>query len=320
MRKINKFSVINGKGSRKKVETKKIFVLLLFAVAAILTIRFIYNFTYNKVASSLVRTVVSDTGILESAITVKGIIVRHERLVAAPSSGELTWVAQDRAKVPVGMQVAVISSDQRQDNVKTPVTGVVVRQLDGFEGMLQPQNLEGINPRSILRMPMKVKEINDGDEIQQGTFMFKLVNDFSWFFVVQVTPDNAEVIRGLNRQRLRFPFAEELVVNAKLSLDKTADDDVVIAFEITDHVEGYLEQRMTEAAVITSQLKGIFLPVSALVEREDEKGVYILHKSVVRYRSVEVVGLDKEHVVVEGLPIGLKVISNPSLVREGMRL
>jgi putative membrane fusion protein len=317
MKKNRKFTVING--TRRKKSPRKIIYLLLILATLAFGIRAAYFFTADKVTALLLKTVIGDMGELENVIKVNGLIVRDEHPVAAPVTGTVHWLVKDGERLAVNIPVASISAaDGTVHTVVTPFAGIVVRQLDGLEGMLQPQALDGVNVPQLLKTAVKHQQIEQAEAVPQGSMLFKVVNNFSWCYLFHL-PDGTALPES-DRHRLRFSFAPGRDLSGRTVLRRAENDSMTLAYEFTDDVDGFLWQRQAEAEIITGRIQGVILPLSALVEREGETGVFTLEKSVVRYRSVEVVGISGELVAVDGLRIGLRIITNPDLVREGRRL
>jgi putative membrane fusion protein len=261
--------------------------------------------------------VIADTGTLENMITVHGLIVRNEHPVAAPVTGTVDWLVKDGERLAVNIPVARINAgDGTVYTVLTPLAGVVVRQLDGLEGLLQPQVLAGVNVPQLLKTPVKQHQFEQAETVPQGSMLFKVVNNFSWCYLFQLRDGT-----GLpEADRLRFSFASGRELSGRPVLRHAENDMMTLAYEFTDDVDGFLWQRLAEAEILTGRIQGVILPLSALIEREEETGVFTLEKSVVRYHTVEVLGTSGEMAAVSGLPRGRRVITNPDLVREGRRL
>ena len=149
---------------------------------------------------------------------------------------------------------------------------------------------------------------------------FKMVDNFTWYYVVEMSADEYAGLSERSSVTLRFSFAPDQDASGQPVVIEDGGDMVTLIFEMKDDVDGCFTERFASANVITKRTSGIILPVSALIERGNETGVYILEKSVVRYRPVDVIETWQSEAVVSGLRIGFPVITNPNLVREGQRL
>ncbi|MCR3921804.1 MAG: hypothetical protein NUK65_04690 [Firmicutes bacterium] len=322
MKKRKPFTVIPGK---KPKRTGEKVLSVLFAVAiGLLALQGVWTMARNLVAAVFVNTVVAQEGVLEQSVQAQGIIVREERVVASPLTGALRWQAEDEVRLAIGAPVATITTlGGVSQTVLMPGPGMVIRQLDGLEGILQPHILA--SPASIdfakLRdAPETIVQTPDESEVQQGSLIFKVIDNYRWYYVAQFEQDHFTSLEGKNEAYLRFSFAPAEDVYAGIMHMQNDDDTITVSFSLQNDVAGCFTERFADAEIITQRTAGIVLPISALLVRGEDIGVYVVNQSRVQYRSVTVLQADSEQVVVRGMLTGLPVITNPSLVKEGQKL
>ncbi|MBS3886268.1 MAG: hypothetical protein KGZ41_06880 [Dethiobacter sp.] len=319
MKRKKRFAVIIGKGKKKGIR-EKFLQGIMTLVVAVLVLQVAYFFARSTLTGLLLKTVVSEESVLEQLVSVSGVIVREEHVVAAPVTGTVRWVAAAGARLAAGASVAKIyTADGDVQNIAAPVSGVMIPVLDGLEGALQPADLERVDVSEVRKLSEKNQAVPDGAEIKQGTIFFKLVDNFSWYYVVDLTRADFALLTP-QRNRLRFAFSPEEEVPASWAVLKEDADTVRLAFALSEDVEGFFVQRLSDAEIVVSRITGFVLPSSALISRGAEQGVYLLEKSLVSFLPVKVLGEVGENVVIEGVRSGRTVIINPFLVREGQRL
>lgn len=320
MKRKKRFHVIAGKGRKKKAGDTFVHTLLLLAVG-LLVLQATYYLARNALAGMLVKTVISEDSVLEQVITANGVIVRNEHVVAAPATGVIRWSATGGNRVAVGADLGTIHAENGSIQVlKAPVPGVFIQELDGLEGELQPNALAGIDVAQIKKMPGKQYVVADGKEVKQGSMLYKIVNNYDWYFVAELSAKDVAALGERKSSRLRFAFSPDEEVWAAWSVVAENEDSMLVAFTLQEDVDGCFSQRLADADIIVRRITGLVLPSSALVLRGEEAGVYVIDKSVVRYIPVSVVETAGETIVVEGVRAGFTVITNPLLVREGQRL
>ncbi len=319
MKKNRNLTVVQGK--RQNRTGKKLVCFLLAAVAIYFCVPMLYSFGLDALGARFVRTVVVESGVLETLLAVEGVIVRKERVVTAPASGKLEWVVEEGERLSVGTLAARIKTGESTwQAVHTPAPGLIIMQLDGLEGVLQPQSLTEINVPLTRKLPLQQRSLLTGEEVTRGSVLFKMVDNFTWYYLIELS---AHEYAGLSERAsvtMRFSFTPDQDVTGRLDVVKQEDDKVTISFEINGAVDHCFKERFSSADVVTKRTRGTVLPASALIEQEGETGVYILDKSVVRYRPVDVLDAWQGKVVVSGLRIGFSVITNPNMFREGQRL
>ncbi|EEG77606.1 HlyD family efflux transporter periplasmic adaptor subunit [Dethiobacter alkaliphilus] len=319
MRKRRPFAVISGKQKKKSSGEKIVYILLMLALG-LLVLQVTYSLGRSVFASLFVDTVTSENSVLEHTVSASGVLVRDEHVVAAPLTGTLHWLVPQGERVPLGATVATITTAGGiQQKVTAPVPGMLIKQLDGLEGELQPKALADIRPEKI--NDVKPQQAESGEDVQQGSIIFKLVDNYTWYFVAGMSRQEYNDFREFSASaRLRFSFAPKEEVRSQSAKLSETDETVTVAFTLQQDIDGGFTERFAEADVIMRGTSGIVLPSSALLLRGDETGVYVVEKSVVRYRSVDVLDVAGDQVVVDGLRPGFPIITNPGLVREGQRL
>jgi len=291
----------------------------MLAVAA-LVLQVTYFFARGTLTSLLLKTVVSEESVLEQLVSVSGVIVRDERVVAAPVTGTVRWVAAAGARLASGASVAKIyTADGGVQNIAAPVSGVMIPVLDGLEGVLQPNAMENIDVAEVRKLSQKTQAVADGAKVKQGSIFFKLVDNFSWYYLVNLSRADFALLRP-QKKSLRFAFSPQEEVSASWAVLSEDEDAVRLVFALSEDVEGAFLQRLSDAEIVVRRITGFVLPSSALISRGAETGVFILEKSLVSYLPVKVLGEVGENVVIEGVRTGRTVIKNPFLVREGQRL
>lgn len=314
-----KFTVVHGK--RRGRMREKLLYFFLTAVIIVFGLQALYSFARDALSARFVKTVVVENGVLETVQPVEGVIVREEKVMAAPATGKLEWLVGEGERLAIGTPAARIQTGETSwQTVHTSASGIIIMQLDGLEGVLQPRSMTEINVPLTRKIPFKPSRLSAGEEVRQGSLIFKMVDNFTWYYVVEMSADEYAGLSERSSVTLRFSFAPDQDASGQPVVIEDGGDMVTLIFEMKDDVDGCFTERFASANVITKRTSGIILPVSALIERGNETGVYILEKSVVRYRPVDVIETWQSEAVVSGLRIGFPVITNPNLVREGQRL
>lgn len=322
-----RFTVIEGQRGKKQKRNFKGWLLFATIMSAILLAAW---FEGRKLAARfMVETVVAYESVLEHALSVEGVLVREEKVAVAPASGLLHWLVQDGERVPNGYPVAEITAlGGTVVTVTAPKPGIFVRRLDGYEQTIQPHGLSQINPALLQRQAESAEEEElsieavEGTFVQKGSFLFKIVDNFPWYYVAQFAGNRFTKLEEQGKVVINFAFTgkEANPVAAKVTEIRTEGELVTAVFQLQEEVNGYYRERFAQAEIIYAGTRGIVLPPSALVQRDQEVGVYVLIKSKVRFCKVEVLDTKDDQVAVSGIQPGLPVIINPSWVEEGQQL
>ncbi|NLZ93816.1 MAG: hypothetical protein GX922_07380 [Firmicutes bacterium] len=322
MRKRRNFRVIAGKKQEEKGKSGKLLYKLIWLGVGLLLLQLSWSAGRKVVAAVFVKTVSAQKGVLEQSLSVEGVIIRQERVVAAPVSGTLHWQAEAGERLAIGETVAtIVTAAGNTHTVTMPEPGIVVKELDGLESTLQPLIIEdptSLIIKKIIQNERHVQNLADRSEVQQGSLVFKVVNNYTWYYAVQFPKEHFASFDGKQTVYLRFAGSENIAAKVKY-LEEDAEK-VTAILVLQQSVEGCYDKRFLAAEIIAARSAGIVLPASAILLRDGQAGVYVLEKSLVRYYPVEVLQTGKDKVAVDGLREGMSVIINPRLVKEGQRI
>jgi len=188
---------------------------------------------------------------------------------------------------------------------------------DGLEGLFHSNNIEFLSVRQIEDIEANPRRINFGEKIEKGLPIFKIVDNYSWYFTVSMTSYQTDILRGKKSVNLKFAFAPREEVRAEVYNIKEEKEGYMVTFIIREHIQNFYIQRESEAEIIYNHYRGITVPLEAVVYKDDEPGVYFLEKAAVRFHPVKVIRQIGEKILLEGLSPGQCIITNPGLYKEG---
>ncbi|NLZ38662.1 MAG: hypothetical protein GX893_03535 [Firmicutes bacterium] len=322
MQKRRKFRVITGEKQEEKRKSGKLLYKLLGLAVGLLLLQLSWSAGRKVVAALFIKTITAQKGVLEQSLPVEGVIIRHERVMAAPVSGTLHWQVETGERLALGETVAkIVTVAGNTHTVTMPEPGVVVRELDGLESMLLPllvENPVSLDFEKLKQSGLQVETLANGAEVQQGSLFFKIVNNHSWYYAVQFKKEHFISLDGKQTVYLRFSGSENIAAQVK-SLREDGEK-ITAVFMLQQSVDEYYRQRFLAAELIADRTAAIILPAQAIVLRDGQAGVYVLEKSYVRFLPVQVLQAGKEKVAVDGVREGMSVIVNPRLVKEGQKI
>jgi len=100
---------------------------------------------------------------------------------------------------------------------------------------------------------------------------------------------------------------------------RLVDDPPGIVVQFNQYVNGSGQERLKEVALVTKpSVSGILIPKSSLWFKGEEQGVYVVVNGAIQYRKVKILDQNEEYLVVENLPHGIPVITNPRMGLDGL--
>lgn len=306
----------------KKNWNKKIKIiagrLVLFFIALAVVIWLGTQLFYFCVFHAI-RTRPAELGELRESTAAEAVLLMNESVVRAPGTGKLLPVATDGERVPVGTLVAQLElmADPARSSgkiqLKSPSTGIVSYQLDGWENLYDRDSWQRVNPDVIFEKLKGENEKVSGvrEEIKQGEPVFKVIDNLANPYLI-----------------IQFPlgFKPHIKPNDQLTLswDKEGTGKGVVVARQKKGKHHYAVVELKQARPFPSQRKldlqlmhnlgeGIIIPESALVEQGGQTGVYIMSLTGPKYKKVEVTATLNKQAAVQGIVPGVEVVTNPRL-------
>ncbi len=209
------------------------------------------------------------------------------------------------------------SFDVSKSKVVTPYSGIIVYQTDGLENLLYPDNISFLKKSHLKDLEPESRRINFGEKVSEGFPFIKIVDNHSWYFILPLTTDKAELLKDKRHIHLKLDFAPHRVVRAEVYKIKEDKGSFLVTFKITQHIDEFYLFRESGIEVIYNRSRGITIPASAIINKDGKTGVYAIHRARVRFRPVEIKEQIGDKYLVEELSPGKSIITNPGLFREG---
>jgi putative membrane fusion protein len=237
----------------------------------------------------------------------------------------LVSIRNDRAAIETSLATARAALSQAIFPVLAPGAGIISYSLDGLEETLTPESIGQYTTKQLLTMARRQATTADQTRVHAGDAVAKLIGDGEAY--VSVIVPNSEVGRlTLAREVvLRFPGFEgrrETVAFLHHIGNKERNGYCVATYRTQEFLDGMASVRQVKATIVVHIYRGIIVPLKAVVRRGGQDGVFTVDGAArtCHFRPVTVVGGSGDQVVVEGLPTGTEVVSNPWLVKEGLRI
>lgn len=162
----------------------------------------------------------------------------------------------------------------------------------------------------------------EGELVRSGQPVVKIVDNWQWYYSLVLPLHPGRSLTELPSVDIEFSFNHGELVGAALDhfeIDDTKHE-VFLTYMIEKQITGFDRIRWTEAILHYNRLEGVIVPAEAIIERENNPGVYLNHGGRVVFQPVTIIKRQDEKVLVEGLIPSSRVISRPELVQEGQRL
>ncbi|MDP2859681.1 MAG: HlyD family efflux transporter periplasmic adaptor subunit [Bacillota bacterium] len=208
------------------------------------------------------------------------------------------------------------------NRVEAPGPGVVSFLLDGLETQWNAQKTGGVTARSIFVAEPKKEETRTGDDVRAGKPAFRIVSLDQGAVAVALPAKDMVDVLALQSIRVRSSTLgkESLWGKVQSITDPGGDGFGVVVVSISPFPEEALSLRKIRVDLIKQRNDGMKVPEQCLFKKDGETGVYIIYKTMARFRKVFVKARDGAWAIVEGLSPGSEVITNHWMVKEGLRV
>ncbi len=189
-------------------------------------------------------------------------------------------------------------SNSKGKQVKSPVSGYFVSCADGFEGIYNTKDLEGITPDDLSDKKWKPKDVD-------SNVIGKTIQGVYWYIACKVSAEDALRIKTAYNLRVDIPT----VNNRKIDVDvysvnqesKTSDAVVILRGNYMNPEMSYV--RKENISIVINTYEGIYVPKSSVHEKQvtetftDEngkektetktvQGVYVLIGNELQFKQI----------------------------------
>lgn len=186
-----------------------------------------------------------------------------------------------------------INSDDAK-TVLSPKTGYFISSVDGFEEIINKENL-------FEKSVSEIEEIINKEIVTAEQKIGKIADSYKWYYVISVSPNDAE----------RFTVGKSVTANfdgvsssVKLEIYEKIEDDtsenVVIVLLCKTFTEELASLRQIGADIVFGTISGLRISSDSIRFDENQQiGVFILDRSEVKFRAIEVLYTGSGYTVVK---------------------
>lgn len=177
------------------------------------------------------------------------------------------------------------------DNVLSPIPGIVSYTVDGLEDKLNFEDIDGLDYNNI-------KEIINNSKPVDNT-KIKVVNNYEAYIVMKVSLENEAYIGEGYNYRLRLIEQENYELVAKLEKTVKTEDGIEVYFKVANGIENLVDFREVELEIVWDYAEGLIVHRKALNKYDNIAGYYITAIKGGQYENIPVtITLENQNYVV----------------------
>ena len=266
---------------KKKVTkgTKKTIIIYLAVIAVLGAI--IYG--VPQVTDIFKDTYIAEYGTLQISDEAECVFVREEKVHYASAGGTVKKEEEAGELVRKGSSIVNVGASAH----KSSIQGLVSYWCDGYEESITPDKLKKMD-KSIIDS-IKESEEHDIIEIGSGTAaagdpVFKIVDNHEWYLVCWLDSEKKDKYSEGKEVTVDFDMEDseddiDGVDGIKMTVSSVTDageDEFRLILVCNRYYEEFDKLRISECRIITSNKSGILLETDSIVEKDGQKGVYVM--------------------------------------------
>ena len=174
--------------------------------------------------------------------------------------------------------------------VSAPASGYYYSECDGYESIFSADMIDSLTVSSFDGLAKS--EPAPSTELDAG----KIVTSFKWYLACPMSAEDAGKVKLRYENAPNVPIRVTMQNNADEPLDMTvygiltSGEDGLVILECGEVKEGFDFTRLQSVRIVTDEVTGFSVPVSAVRMKDGKMGVFILDQVTVEFRRIEVIG------------------------------
>ncbi len=183
------------------------------------------------------------------------------------------------------------------DAIYSKSAGIVSYYLDGFEQSLNLINIDKLSIDEVKDITETYNEISS-DVTYNGV---KIVEDYAWYISCVFNEGQAKDMKIGSRMKIIFKSSEEAVSAKIIKISEPMEGEQKVTYEINEYVDNYYNIRVADITIVTGQYEGYEVSKNSIIEKDNQKGIFVNKKGIVRYVPIEILAFDENRVIIKNI-------------------
>lgn len=174
--------------------------------------------------------------------------------------------------------------------VAAPASGYYYSECDGYEEIFSADKIDSLTVSSFDGMAKSEPSPPAG--LDAG----KIVTSFKWYLACPMSKDDAGKVKLRYENAPNVPIRVTMQNNAEVPLEMTvfniltSGENGLVILECGEVKEGFDFTRLQSVRIVTDEVTGFSVPVSAVRMKDGKMGVFVLDQVTVEFRRIDVIG------------------------------
>jgi putative membrane fusion protein len=179
-------------------------------------------------------------------------------------------------------------------------SGLVSYELDGYEAVLKPENIQALKTSSISEIINDISEKSSkkNEEKIEGV---KVVDNFEWY-IASIIPKGVLSKDDIGKAILvRFKDTNTTVNGTLKHFNEGNENGNLIVVRTDEQLKNFQKIRIADVEIITKHEEGLIIPLKCITEKEGIKGLFIERSGMVRFVPIKISLSDEKEALVLNL-------------------
>ncbi len=178
--------------------------------------------------------------------------------------------------------------------VTSPKNGYFISSVDGFENII---NKETLFEKSVSDIEAIINQEVTASEEKIG----KIADDYKWYYVISVSKEDAERFKEGKSLDVNFDGVNSSVkLEVYEKIEDETSENIIIVLLCKTFTEEFASLRQVSADIVFGTISGLRIPEEAIRFNSNQQiGVFILDRSEVKFRAIEVAYTGSDYCVVK---------------------
>lgn len=184
-------------------------------------------------------------------------------------------------------------------DVRSPESGIVTFTSDGYEEILNIENLYDIDYSQLASQPIQVKDLKT-DYVSAGSPLYKLIDNSVWYVVALIGQEEIKPYKDMTGDAITVTFNQDKIVGEVFDVFETGNQTGALVIQLKNQATGFYSERKTELKITRENYRGLKVPKDAIIKKDGIEGVYVLgYENKVKFVPIKGIGMNDEEVIVQ---------------------
>ncbi len=289
-------------------KSKKSPVVILFFVALVL---YAIIYILPQVTGVLRSSYTAEYGELKTFDKTEGYVVRNEYVYFSNATGTANRYIKENKLVRKGTRIMEVSAAEQEesdsdvnvldtsrkgiatyesiredvkgdnhidtDDFVTQHEGIVSYHADGYESILTPDNMEEHSKAFFQKLKNSSDLTLENDVVAATDPVFKVCDRSAWYIICYIPREHAK--RYAEGTRLRININDEKTITGTVYTITDERREKKLIIKTNYYYVHFPTVRKIDIEVITSDVMGLLISNTSIVEKDKKQGVYVRQKT-----------------------------------------